>query len=87
MSTVLAVGLIGLGVVWCIRPAAPSWWPLAAKWWLFGGWGTGVFLIFSGLLALGLLAWSMKNFRYGDMTLDEVYREQHLNERPQPPGA
>jgi hypothetical protein len=24
----------------------------------------------------------MKNFRYGDKTLDEVYREHHLNERP-----
>mgnify|MGYP003296793286 CR=1 FL=1 len=27
------------------------------------------------LLALGLLGWSMKNFRYGSMTLDEVYRQ------------
>ena len=35
-----------------------------------------------GMLCLGLLGWSMKNFRYGTMTLDEVYRERHLNERP-----
>jgi hypothetical protein len=55
---------------------------LAEKWWLFGGWGTGVFLIASGLLALGLLGWSMKNFRYGDMTLEEVYKDRHLKERP-----
>lgn len=82
MSTVLALGLIAVGVIWGIRPAAPSWWPLAEKWWLFGGWGTGVFLIASGLLALGLLGWSMKNFRYGTMTLDEVYRDRHLNDRP-----
>jgi Putative transmembrane protein (PGPGW) len=82
MSSVLALGLIALGIVWGIRPAAPGWWPLDQKWWLFGGWGTGAFLIFSGLLALGLLGWSMKNFRYGDMTLDEVYQEQHLNESP-----
>jgi hypothetical protein len=82
MSTTLALGLIAVGVIWGIRPTAPGWWPLAEKWWLFGGWGTGVFLIFSGLLALGLLGWSMKNFRYGTMTLDELYRDQKLNERP-----
>ena len=82
MSTTLALGLIAVGVIWGIRPAAPGWWPLAEKWWLFGGWGTGVFLIFSVLLALGLLGWSMKNFRYGTMTLDELYRDQKLNERP-----
>jgi hypothetical protein len=82
MSTLLALGLIGLGVIWGVRPAAPGWWPLGERWWLFGGWGTGAFLIVSGLLALGLLGWSMKNFRYGDMTLEEVYEEHHLNERP-----
>lgn len=81
-STLLALGLIALGVIWGIRPAVPSWWPLAEKWWLFGGWGTGVFLIASGILALGLLVWSMKNFRYGDMTLDEVYKDRKLRENP-----
>ena len=30
---------------------------------------------------LGLLGWSMKNFRYGTMTLDQVYREHHLTDR------
>lgn len=82
MSTALALFLVALGVIWGVRPAVPGWWPLAEKWWLFGGWGTGVFLIFSGLLALGLLAWSMKNFRYGDMTLQQVYDKQQLNGRP-----
>lgn len=86
MSTVLALGLIAVGVVWGFRPAAPGWWPLAEKWWLFGGWGTGAFLIASGVLALGLLGWSMKNFRYGTMTLDQVYREHHLSERPSRDG-
>ncbi len=82
LSTLLALALIAVGVVWGIRPAAPSWWPLADKWWLIGGWGTGAFLIASGLLALGLLGWSMKNFRYGSMTLDDVYQRQSLRERP-----
>jgi len=80
MSSLLALGLIALGVFWGIRPPAPDWWPFADKWWLLGGWGTGAFLIVSGLLAIGLLGWSMKNFRYGDMTLEKVYEEQHLNE-------
>jgi len=82
MSTLLALALIGLGVVWGIRPSPPGWWPLDPKWWLLGGWGTGAFLIASGLLALGLLGWSMKNFRYGEMTLEGVYQEHHLGERP-----
>jgi uncharacterized membrane protein YbaN (DUF454 family) len=82
LSTVLALALIAVGVVWGIHPDPPSWWPLADKWWLFGGWGTGAFLIASGLLAIGLLGWSMKNFRYGTMTLDDVYQKQGLRERP-----
>jgi hypothetical protein len=82
MSGLGALALIAVGVFWCIRPAAPSWWPLADKWWLFGGWTTGAFLIVSGLVALGLLGWSMKNFRYGDTTLDEVYSDLELNESP-----
>ena len=84
-STVLALALIAVGVYWGVRPPPPGWWPLDDKWWLFGGWGTGAFLIASGLLALGLLGWSMKNFRYGDMTLEEVYKERHLKEGPRRP--
>ncbi len=83
-SSALALALIGLGIIWGIRPAAPGWWPLVEKWWLFGGWGTGAFLIASGLLGLGLLGWSMRNFRYGDMTLDEVFEKRHLLDHPPP---
>jgi hypothetical protein len=55
--------LIALGVVWGVQPAAPGWWPLDEKWWLPGGWGTGVSLIISGVLALALIVYSIKNFR------------------------
>jgi hypothetical protein len=82
LSTVLALALVAVGIFWGIRPPAPGWWPLDQKWWLFGGWGTGVFLIASGILALGLLVWSMKNFRYGDMTMDQVYSKHQLKEGP-----
>ncbi len=80
MSALGALAIMGVGVVWGIHPSAPSWWPVGDRWWLLGGWGTGVFLIASGVLALGLLGWSMKNFRYGDKTLEEVYEEKHLND-------
>lgn len=82
LSSLGALALIAVGVLWCIRPAAPTWWPLADKWWLFGGWTTGAFLIVSGMVALGLLGWSMKKFRYGGATLDEVYQELELDESP-----
>jgi hypothetical protein len=55
--------LIAVGVVWGLQPDAPGWWPLDEKWWLPGGWGTGSSLIFSGLIALGLITYSYRNFR------------------------
>ncbi len=57
------VWLLGLGVVWGVRPGAPSWWPVADKWWLYGGWGTGATLVFSGMVAGALLVYSYRNFR------------------------
>ncbi|APX34583.1 hypothetical protein BH708_02440 [Brachybacterium sp. P6-10-X1] len=55
--------LIGAGIVWGVRPAAPNWWPLPQGWWLLGGWGTGATLIFSGLVALAILVYSYRRFR------------------------
>jgi hypothetical protein len=55
--------LVGLGIFWSVKPEAPDWWPMDEKWWLPGGWGTGVSLIVSGLLALALIVYSYKNFR------------------------
>ena len=64
LTGLFSLGLIGVGVVWGLRPPAPDWWPLADKWWLLGGWGTGGTLIFSGLVALGMLAYSFVKFRH-----------------------
>jgi uncharacterized protein (TIGR02611 family) len=65
LSATGALWLVGLGVFWGLGPTAPSWWPLADKWWLVGGWGTGASLIASGIIALGLLAYSYRRFRLG----------------------
>jgi hypothetical protein len=63
MSVLGVVFLIALGILWGIKPDAPGWWPADDKWWLPGGWGTGVSLIASGLLALALIVYSYRNFR------------------------
>ena len=63
MSILGVAGLIAIGVVWGLRPDAPGWWPIADRWWLLGGWGTGATLIFSGLIAGAMVVYSYLNFR------------------------
>lgn len=63
VSTLGALGIIAVGVVWGLSPATPDWWPADDKWWLPGGWGTGSSLILSGLIALGLVVYSFLHFR------------------------
>jgi uncharacterized protein (TIGR02611 family) len=63
MSLLGVLGLIAIGVVWGLHPETPGWWPVAERWWLPGGWGTGSSLIFSGFIALALVAYSYRNFR------------------------
>lgn len=62
MSTLGAVGLGAVGGLWIVQPAAPSWWPIADKWWLFGGPWTGWTLVFSAVVALALLVYSYRRF-------------------------
>ncbi len=62
-SLMLVAILILLGVVWIIHPASPSWWPIADRWWLVGGKGTGLSLIVSGLIALTSIVVSYHKFR------------------------
>ncbi len=58
-----ALGLGALGVVWGLRPDAPEAWPLADRYWLIGGWGTGATLILSALIALAIIVYSFRRFR------------------------
>lgn len=55
--------LIGLGIVCGLDPDVPDWWPVDARWWFPGGWGTGVSLIVSGLIALATIVYSFKVHR------------------------
>jgi len=64
VSLLLSLCLMFLGVVWGLRPDVPGWWPLADKWWLVGGWGTGGTLIGSGIIALGMIMYSYRTFRF-----------------------
>jgi hypothetical protein len=62
-SALVGLVIVAVGVVWGLHPAAPSWWPLADKWWLVGGWGTGGTLVASGLIALAMIVYSYISFR------------------------
>jgi hypothetical protein len=65
VSLLVAAVVVSIGVVWGLRPPAPRFWPLAERWWLPGGWGTGSSLIGSGVIAVGLLVYSYRRFRNG----------------------
>lgn len=62
VSIIFSMLLVTAGIVWGVGPEAPRWWFLDDKWWLKGGWATGATLIFSGVLALGILAYSYIKF-------------------------
>ena len=62
ISTLGALTIVAIGVEWVISPPAPGWWPIDEKWWLPGGWGTGSSLIISGLIALGLVVYSYREY-------------------------
>ena len=55
--------LVAVGIVWGLHPDVPSWWPIAERWWLLGGWATAITLIASGAVGLALLVYSFHRFR------------------------
>ena len=54
--------LVAVGIVWGVGTPTPGWWPVAGRWWLLGGWGTGTTLIISGGIALGMILYSFRRF-------------------------
>lgn len=63
------------GAVWILAPAEPSWWSLPSSLWLPGGLATGITLVASGFLALGLLVWSYRRFHGRPERLEALERE------------
>jgi len=80
MSAAGVISLTGMGVVWALHPDAPGWWPLADKWWLPGGWGTGGSLIGSGIIAGAMVVYSYLSFR----DIKAEHREEHDQHAPRP---
>jgi putative transmembrane protein PGPGW len=66
VSSAIAVGLVAAGVLWILDPPPPGWWPVEDRWWLLGGWGTGVTQVASGLIALAMIVYSFRRFRPPD---------------------
>lgn len=62
MSVLSACFVMGFGVLWGLDPRIGDWGPIGPRL-PFGGWGTGVSLILSGLIALVLIGYSVRRFR------------------------
>jgi hypothetical protein len=61
MSTLGALALLACGVVWWGNPEISEVGPIGPRL-PFGGWATGSTLILSGLIALGLLVYSVRRW-------------------------
>lgn len=77
LSSLAALTLVALGVLWMIQPGAPAWWPVDASWWLFGGLSVGVTLAVSGVVALSLLAFAVQRFYRKPDALEAIARLEH----------
>lgn len=64
-STVSALLVIAAGVVWGLDPEFDQVW-IVGPGLPFGGWGTGGVIVAGGVVALVLLGYSLKRFRYGN---------------------
>ncbi len=62
-SIFFGLSLVAIGILWGIDFPPPEWWPISPRWWLFGGWGTGVTVISSGGFVLALIVYSFVRFR------------------------
>jgi hypothetical protein len=61
MSALGGLAVLAVGVLWWVNPDIPEVGPVGPNL-PFGGWATGSTLILSGLIALGLLAYSVKRW-------------------------
>lgn len=61
-STLSALVLMGIGVFWTVDPEIPEFWLIGPEL-PFGGIGSGMSIIVSSLVALGLVVYSVRRFR------------------------
>jgi Putative transmembrane protein (PGPGW) len=61
-SGLAAMCLIAVGVVWGLDPTIPEFWIVGPRL-PFGGWATASTLLLSGVIAIGLLLYSIRRFR------------------------
>jgi uncharacterized protein (TIGR02611 family) len=61
-SALGALVLIAVGVVWWVNPEVPEFWFVGPRL-PFAGWGSGLSIVLSGLVAIGLLLYSIRRFR------------------------
>ena len=75
VSAVSALAVLAAGVVWGLDPEIPEVWILGPHLPL-AGWTTGGSIIGGGIIALGLLVYSVKRFRFGDELAPAEQRQQ-----------
>ncbi len=75
-SSAAALVVAGLGVLWIVRPAAPSWWTFDDDWWLLGGAATGTTQVVSAAIALGLIVYSYRRFHDKPEAIAELEAER-----------
>lgn len=78
-STLGSSSLIAIGALWLWQPAQPSWWKLPDWLWLPGGRTVGITLIFSGLVAVGLVVWSFRKFHNNPEAVANIERAAAKN--------
>ncbi len=84
-SALSAVVVMGAGVVWGLNPRIPQVW-ISGPHLPFGGWRSGAVIIVGGVIALVLLAYSIKRFRVdGDSapTQEDLLRDKEHDEQSQ----
>jgi hypothetical protein len=62
LSALGACALLTVGIVWGLNPTIPEF-SIFGPHLPFGGWGVGTTVTFSGVLAIGLLVYSVKRYR------------------------
>lgn len=62
LSLLSAFCVLAVGVLWGLDPRIGTWGPIGPRL-PFGGWGVGISLILSGLIALALIGYSIRQFR------------------------